>query len=94
MNVRFSRDALAELDEIFSYIGAHSAAGAKRTQQRILAVIEYLKRFPRIGTPTDDAVTRMLVANPYPYLIFYEIDEAATEIIILHIRHGAREREE
>jgi toxin ParE1/3/4 len=28
----------------------------------------------------------------YPFLIFYAIDEAADEIVILHVRHSARER--
>ena len=35
----------------------------------------------------------MLVATPYPYLVFYEIDQRAGEVINLHIRHGSRDRD-
>jgi plasmid stabilization system protein ParE len=93
MKVRFTRDALADLDSALTYIRSRSPAGAKRIRSRILEVIRPLRRFPGIGTATDDEGTRMLVATPYPYLIFYEIDYSAREVIILHVRHGARDRD-
>jgi len=36
---------------------------------------------------------RKLVTRRYPYLVYYRLDEAAEEIIILAIQHPARERE-
>ena len=34
----------------------------------------------------------MLPVGRYPYLIFYEIDEAAKAVDILYIRHASRKR--
>jgi hypothetical protein len=39
-----------------------------------------------------DAV-RKLVTRRYGYLIYYTVDEAADEIVLLSIQHPARERE-
>jgi toxin ParE1/3/4 len=93
MKISFSRNALGDLDHVLEYIGAHSGQGATNTKRRILEVIAPLKRFPRIGTPTDDPNIRMLVASPYPYIIFYEYDDTAKLVVIHHIRHARRERE-
>jgi toxin ParE1/3/4 len=93
MKVRFTRIALAELDEILEFIAANSGPGAANTKRRILEVIAPLKRFPRIGTPTDDPNIRMLVAPPCPYLIFYECHDGANMLVIHHVRHARRERD-
>ncbi len=92
MKIRFTRNALADLDQILDYIDLRSEKGAAKAKRRILEVIAPLKRFPRIGTPTDITGIRMLVATPYPYLNFCECDDASTEIVIHHIRHRRRER--
>jgi hypothetical protein len=34
----------------------------------------------------------VLPVGRYPYLIFYEFDEAAKSVAIVHIRHAARKR--
>ncbi len=93
MRIRFSECALADLDQILEYIGSHSGQGATNTKRRIIEVIAQLRQFPRIGTQTDDTNIRMLVASPYPYLIFYECDQARKSIVIHHIRHARRERD-
>ena len=36
---------------------------------------------------------RKLVTRRYSYLVYYTVDEAAEEIIILTVQHPARERE-
>lgn len=93
MRIRFTPAALSDLDDILEYIGSYTGQGAASTKRRILEVISQLKRFPRIGTPTDDPNIRMLVASPYPYLIFYECDDATNVVIIHHICHARRERD-
>lgn len=92
MKVRFTPFALAELDAIFTYINERNPTGAKRVKQRILRVIDLLRDFPKIGSSTDHAGVRMMVAHPYPYLIFYRVAEDAQEVWILDVRHGARQR--
>ena len=93
MKVRFTRSAASDLDNILAYIQERSPRGASKVKLRILSAIKLLRKFPGLGTLTDDEGTRMLVATPYPYLVFYEIDDQAGEVIVLHIRHGARDRD-
>lgn len=93
MRLRFTQNALADLDEVLAYIETRSQKGAANVKRRVLEVVAHLRRFPRIGTPTNDADIRMLVATPCPYLIFYECDCILKEVVIHHIRHSKRERE-
>jgi toxin ParE1/3/4 len=51
-----------------------------------------LEEFPLIGHITDEAEVRVLSVVRYPFLIFYAIDAANDEIVILHVRHTAQER--
>jgi hypothetical protein len=44
------------------------------------------------GPETATPGLRMLVVGRYPYLIFYEIDGAAKQVAVVHIRHSSRER--
>jgi toxin ParE1/3/4 len=50
-----------------------------------------LGEFPFIGHLTDEADVRSLPVVRYPFVIFYAIDDAAGEVVILHVRHTAQE---
>jgi addiction module RelE/StbE family toxin len=88
VRLRYTRRALADLDEILEYIAARSPQGAKSVQQRIQALIDLLPASPKIGARTNDPTIRRIVVNPYPYLVFYQPTE--NEIVIHAIRHAAR----
>jgi toxin ParE1/3/4 len=60
--------------------------------ERIETLTALLEEFPLVGHLTDEDGVRMLSVVRYPFLIFYATDEAAGEIVILHVRHSARER--
>ncbi len=92
MNIRFTAFALSEYDAILDYISTRSPAGAKSVQRRLDKVISDLERFPYIGTVIEQhpANVRMLVATPYPFLVYYKVNEADGEVVILDVRHGAR----
>jgi toxin ParE1/3/4 len=92
MKVRWSESALTEIDDIFSYIHDNNRTAAAAVVNRIEGLAALLADFPLIGHPTDEAEVRMLPVVRYPYLIFYTIDHEADEAVILHVRHGARER--
>jgi toxin ParE1/3/4 len=49
--------------------------------------------FPEIGRRQTVEGVRKLVTRKYPYLVYYTLDLAAEETIILTIQHPARERE-
>lgn len=88
MKVRYSRRALADLEEIADYIRARSPKSALSVERRIRRDIDLLASFPRLGRPTDDPEVRVLPVVKYPYLVYYEI--TGQVIVVHHIRHGAR----
>lgn len=60
--------------------------------ERIEGLISLLEEFPFIGHVADEEGVRVLSVVRYPFLIFYAIDDAADEVVILHVRHGAQDR--
>jgi plasmid stabilization system protein ParE len=92
MRVRWSQSALTEIQEIFSYIHERNHSAAVTVVERIEAVVDLLEEFPEAGHLTDEPNVRMFPVIRYPYLVFYAIDAAADEVVILHVRHGAQQR--
>ena len=88
MKVRYTKRALAQIDQILTYIEAHSPQGAGHVRGRIVALIALLETYPHAGRTTTRAYVRRLPVNPYPYLIDYRVTE--TEIVIMRFRHAAR----
>ena len=88
MKLRYTRRAATELDEVLSYIEAHSPQGARNVKARIQAVIDLLLQHPHAGQRTSKGRLRRVVAYPYPYLIFYNARE--DEVVIHGVRHAAR----
>ncbi|MGO4511309.1 type II toxin-antitoxin system RelE/ParE family toxin [Bradyrhizobium sp. 2TAF36] len=88
MKVRYTKRALAQIDQILTYIEAHSPQGAGHVRGRIVALIALLETSPHAGRTTTRAYVRRLPVNPYPYLIDYRVTE--TEIVIMRFRHAAR----
>jgi toxin ParE1/3/4 len=76
------------LAEVLDGISIHSPQGARRVQARIQEIINLILRHPHAGTLTSKGRLRRVVAHPYPYLVFYAVDD--DEIIIHGVRHGAR----
>jgi plasmid stabilization system protein ParE len=92
MKVRWSETALAQLDDIFLYIYERNRTAALSVAKRIEDLAALLGEFPLIGHLTDETEVRVLPVVRYPFMIFYAIDAAAGEVVILHVRHTARER--
>jgi toxin ParE1/3/4 len=91
VKLRYSTKALAQLEEIYTYIAARSPASAGRVQARIKRSIDRLAGFPYSGRETEMPGVRLLSVVSYPYLIFYAVDAAADEVRVLRIRHGAQD---
>lgn len=92
MRVRWSESALSDIDDIFSYIYEHNRTAAAAVVDRIKAVAGLLQDFPEAGHLTDEPGVRVFPTVRYPYLVFYTVNPADAEIVILHVRHGAQER--
>jgi toxin ParE1/3/4 len=86
--------AAADLEAIFYWIARDNPRAAAAMVERIRGRINRLV-FPglsHIGRPGLVPGTRELVEPPY--IIVYEVNEAADEIDVLAVIHGARNREE
>lgn len=93
MKVVIRETAAADLDGIFDWISQDSPRAAAELVRRIHARINRLgvPGLSHIGRPGLIMGTRELVEPPY--IIVYSIDNAADQITVLAIVHGARNRE-
>lgn len=90
----FNPVAVADLDEIVSYIAQDNPVAAEAVRQDILDTAESLGLqpgqgiCPKFSAPRFTGI-RFLPSQRYPaYLVFYR--ELPTEVEVLRILHGAR----
>ncbi|CAD5300217.1 putative toxin Y4kP [Bosea sp. 62] len=88
MRLVWSPFALADRDEIFSYIEADNPKAAAEIDERIAFAVRRLLRFPESGRPGRIAGTRELVVQRTPYIAVYAV--TADKIRVLRVLHGAR----
>ncbi|RXT52650.1 addiction module toxin RelE [Bosea sp. Tri-44] len=88
MRVVWSPFALADRDEIFSYIEADNPKVAAEIDERIASAVHRLLRFPESGRPGRVAGTRELVVPRTPYIAIYGV--MSDKVRILRVLHGAR----
>ena len=87
--VVWSDDALDDLDDAMSYIGADSPAAAHLVVDRIKAAIDLLAEMPvgRIGRVKG---THEWHVPRTPYVVSYSLTDETLHI--LHVIHGRRDR--
>ena len=88
MKVRYTLPARADLEEIYTYISEHNPLAAERVKLRIKSDVGKLADLPFIGQQSDFPGIRTRKVRRYRYRIFYTVRDG--EVLILHIRHGAR----
>lgn len=88
VKLRYTRQALADLDEAGAYIALDRPGAAAWVAARIREAIEELRRFPEIGRQGRVPGTRELVVSGTPFVVAYRV--AGNEVSILAILHGAR----
>jgi addiction module RelE/StbE family toxin len=93
MKLRFTRQATQDLNSIADYVSERNPKAALRVRAAIVESLQALVLFPHIGRRQKVEGVRKLVTRRYPYLVYYIIDEASEEIVIIAIQHPARERE-
>lgn len=93
MKLRFTPRATQDLIDIADYIRERNPAASLRVRAAILDSLQNLLLFPEIGRRQTVEGVRKLVTRRYPYLVYYSLDRVTEEVIILTIRHPARERE-
>jgi len=88
MILRYTRLALADLDEACSFISLDRPDAARAMALRIKHLVEELQQFPDRGRDGRVAGTRELVVPGTPFIVAYRVTRQ--EIWILAIIHGAR----
>jgi plasmid stabilization system protein ParE len=92
MNLRFTSQAAQDISEIADYVRADNPAAAERVRAAIIESIQVLVSFPRIGRRQDIEHVRKHVTRRFGYLVYYQVDDVASEVVVLAIRHLARSR--
>lgn len=80
--------AMADRDQIFSYIEVDNPRAAAEIDERIASAAQRLIRFPESGRPGRVAGTRELVVPRTPYIAIYAM--TTDKVRILRVLHGAR----
>ena len=89
MKVRFTPRALADLDNIHSYLIDRSPSGSRRVASAIEGAVELVRDHPEVGRLLARGVRRYPVPH-LPYLLLYRVSLDAEELQVLTIRHAAR----
>jgi toxin ParE1/3/4 len=93
MRLRFTPQAVHDIAELADYIRAENPAAARRVRDAIYETLRNLILFPKVGRRQTTEGVRKVVTRKYPYLVYYTLDETEGEIIILNVKHPARERD-
>ncbi len=88
MKLEWSVFALADRDDIFSFIESDNPRSAIKVDDAIRAHVERLATFPESGRIGRVAGTRELVITGLPYIVGYRI--TADAVRILRVLHGAQ----
>ena len=79
--------AIHDLDAIADYIALENASAARGLVQRVLAAVERLQKFPRMGSRPNELAGlpyRQLIVSPCR--IFYRVEKKI--IYIVHVLRG------
>jgi toxin ParE1/3/4 len=92
MKVRFTLEALADIEAIRLYISGRSPAAAARIIARIFPEADRLGDFPQLGHGGVVTGTLEWTMRGLPFIIVHELDGAQDEVVILDVFHGALDR--
>ena len=92
MNLRFTPQALDDLTKIADYLKERSPSASARVRAAVYAGLEQLLLFPSLGRRQQTEGVRKLVTRRYSYLVYYTLDIAHDEIVVLNVKHPSRQR--
>jgi plasmid stabilization system protein ParE len=93
VKLRFTVRATENLAEIAEYLHRHNPRAAVRARAAIYEALKILLLFPRAGRQQTTDSVRKLVTPRFGYLIYYLVDDEADELVVLNVKHPARQRE-
>ena len=90
MRVRYTDEAIADVEEILLYIAERNPTAADVVSLAIERTADRIGSFPYSAQATDEPDVRMAPVGRFPYLLFYTVGR--NEVWIIRIRHAARLR--
>jgi toxin ParE1/3/4 len=94
MKVRYRLRAQLDIEGIHGYIAERNQRAATEVVARIRLAAARLGHLPYIGHLGRARGTFEWVVVGLPYIIVYEVDEAADEVAIIAVFHGAQDRDD
>jgi plasmid stabilization system protein ParE len=82
-------EAVAHLEAIVAYIAAFNPAAARTLGERLITVADSLAEYFERGRDAGCGMREM--TSVWPYVLRYRVE--ADRVIILRVRHGARDEE-
>ena len=87
-NIRWLRIALADLDDLMTYIAKDNPEAANKVARMIWEATRILSDHPAMGRPGRVTGTRELVISGTYYIVPYRVK--TDEVQILRVLHAAR----
>jgi plasmid stabilization system protein ParE len=93
MRVRYLLEARLDLENIHQYIEKRNPRAATEVIARIRAAADRLGVWPHMGHVGRAPGTYEWSVVGVPYVIVYEIHNAADEVAIIGVLHGSQDRD-
>jgi plasmid stabilization system protein ParE len=93
MKLRFTPRALDNITAVTEYLSVHNPVAAQHVRSAIYETLENLLIFPHAGRRQNAEGVRKIVTRKYAYVIYYPVDDAAQDIIVLNVKHPARKQD-
>lgn len=90
MQIHWSPDAAADLQNIVDYIRLDNPAAAQRVGKAIYERLSLLGNFPYSGRAGRVEGTRELALPPLPFIVVYRVVEQFNIVEIVNVIHGAQ----
>jgi toxin ParE1/3/4 len=89
MRVVYTREALRDLDEVFTFIAENYPAASAGFQRRVRMIEQRIGKWPESAREVAQRPgVRVVPFIRYPYKMFYRVANDAVQV--LHIHHAAR----
>ena len=88
--MQYTETALAEIEDILSYIAKDNPLAAHEVSLVLRTAIDRLAHFPRMAIETDVSGVRVAPLLPYRYLIFFTVTRDC--LVVRNVRHSAQAR--
>jgi plasmid stabilization system protein ParE len=90
MRVRYTATARREFNQTVDYLLEHAPLVAAGFADSVEEAVAELLDHPYSAQATDHPGVRRKYITRFRHSIFYEVDSANDELVILNIRHAAR----